>query len=665
MGKQIATALGATSKAVGHFEGNGLIVAWCVGHLTAPKDAVDYDPKFKRWHYEDLPIIPKPFRYNLLPGKDAVYAHLHELMHRPDVDVVINACDAGREGELIFRLVYEMAGCRKPVQRMWLSSMEPAAVREAYANLRPGSDYDRLYHSALCRQQADWLVGINASRLFSVLYHRNLAVGRVQTPTLKLLVDRDSAISGFQKEPYYHVRLKLDDMEVVSDKFGTQAEADTIMSVCKGNPVICTAVHTEVKNEAPPKLYDLTTLQRDANRRLGYTAKQTLEYAQALYEKQLLTYPRTDSRYLPSDMAETVNMVLHIAAKLPVFRDCDNFYPDVSAMIADDKVTDHHAIIPTAALETADIPMLPVGERNLLLLICCNLLCAVAERHTYEMTTLHFDCAGHPFTAKGKRIVSMGWRDIDRQFSETIREKKMDEVPALPIVVEGQVFYSATEEVTEHFTKPPKAYTEDTLLAAIERNGLGTPATRAAIIEKLIHNNFVERKGKSLLPTHDGVALVTVLPEVLTSPELTAQWEQQLAEIAQGIGNAYTFMHSIEAMVQELVQRYSQVIGEEQNPFDSTRESLGSCPRCGKPVYENRKNYACSDRSCGFVLWKNDHFWRNKKVVLTKAIATELLQSGRVYINSLWSMQRKKTYDATVVLDDTPEGVKYRLEFKK
>ena len=459
--KSIASALGITSGADGFYKGSGWIVSWCVGHLVSHMDATSYDQRFKKWRYEDLPIVPEPFRYVLIPGKEDAYRNLRILMSRPDVDTIVNACDAGREGELIFRLVYEMAGCRKPVQRLWISSMEDSAIRDGFSDLRPGADYEALYQSALCRQKADWLVGINATRLFSVLYHRTLNVGRVQTPTLAMLVERERKISQFQKEKYYVLRLEVNGAEAVSEKFTDSTEAERAAAACKGAAAICTSVTREQKKEQPPKLYDLTTLQREANRLLGYTAKQTLDYAQSLYEKKLLTYPRTDSRYLTSDMAETASCVLHLAANVPPFDKCDNFFPLVEAMISDKDVSDHHAIIPTMEIEKADLHALPVGERNLLLLICCKLLCAAAEPYMYEAVTATFDCGGQSFTAKGKRILSEGWQEIDRIFRTSLKEKPLNEDDStFPNFTEGQILDNAEVSVAERFTQPPKPHTD-------------------------------------------------------------------------------------------------------------------------------------------------------------------------------------------------------------
>ena len=677
--KSIASALGASSRADGFYEGSGFLVSWCVGHLVSPMDAGGYDDCFKKWHYDDLPILPEPFRYVLAPGKEDAFENLRALMDRPDVDTVVNACDAGREGELIFRLVYEMAGCCKPVLRLWISSMEDSAIREGFSDLRPGADYEALYQSALCRQKADWLVGINATRLFSVLYHRTLNVGRVQTPTLAMLAERDAKITLFHKEKYHLLRLTLDGAEAVSEKFTDSAAAEQAAAMCKGAAVTCTSVTKEQKKEQPPKLYDLTTLQREANRLFGYTAKQTLDYAQSLYEKKLLTYPRTDSRYLTSDMVETASCVIHLAAKLPPFDGCTNFFPLVETMISDKDISDHHAIIPTMEIEKADIKALPLGERNLFLLVCCKLLRASAEPYVYEAVTATFNCCGHSFTAKGKCILSEGWRAIDRIFRAFLKEKPADgDSGTLPDFTEGQTFDGAEVSVTEHFTQPPKPFTEDTLLSAMEnagkddipdeaeRKGLGTPATRAAIIEKLVAAGFVERKGKSLIPTKAGINLVTVLPEPLTSPMLTAEWEQKLTEIAKGGADPDTFMDGIRMMVQEIVSTYSCISEDSKKLFAPEKEVIGTCPHCGQPVYEGKKNFACSDRSCGFVLWKNDRFWTSRKKELTKKMAMDLLKKGRTNVKGMWSEKKQATYDAAVILDDTGgKYINFKLEFPK
>ena len=675
--KSIASALGVTSRADGYFEGGGWLISWCIGHLVGLADAAAYDDRYKKWRYEDLPILPNPFRYVVSEEKAAQFHVLQSLMERPDVTELVNACDAGREGELIFRLVYEAAGCSKPFSRLWISSLEDAAIREGFSNLRPGADYDPLYQSALCRQKADWLIGINASRLFSVLYHRTLNVGRVQTPTLAMLADRDSKIVLFRKEKYHHVRLALEGAETVSDRIVSPENAQAIRDTCDGQRAVCVSLVRDKKTENPPKLYDLTTLQREANRVFGYTAKQTLDYAQSLYEKKLLTYPRTDSRYLTGDMAETASVVLHLAARVPPFDACPEFFPDVAALVNDKKVSDHHALIPTLELEKMDVPALPVGERNILLLVGCKLLCAAAEPFLYEAVTATFDCSGHTFTAKGKQVLSQGWQAIQEVFRSSLKEKPEDEDAAgiLPALTEGQAFEPVTASVIEHFTLPPKPYTEDTLLSTMEnagkedmpdeaeRKGLGTPATRAAIIERLVSGGFVERKGKNLIPTKAGVNLVTVLPEVLTSPKLTADWEQRLNEVAKGQVSPDDFMDGIEAMAAELVRNYSHISENGQKLFQPEKETVGLCPRCGKPVYEGKKNFACSDRTCQFVMWKDDRFFEQRGKIFTAKIASALLKDGKAKVKGLSSLRTGKPYDGTIVLADTGgKYVNYRIE---
>ena len=677
----ISHVIGAKERKDGYMEGNGFLVSWCVGHLVELAQPEMYSEAWKKWSYESLPMIPEQWQHEVKKETATQYKILKNLMHDTRVESVVCATDAGREGELIFRLVYEQAGCRKPMKRLWISSMEESAIRDGFENLKPGSDYDSLYQSALCRQQADWLVGLNGTRLFTVLYGgKVLKVGRVQTPTLAMLVDRDWKITSFKKEKYHHVRLALDGAEAVSEKIAAPEEAEALRAPCAGAEAVCASVTREQKKEAPPKLYDLTTLQREANRLFGYTAKQTLDYAQSLYEKKLLTYPRTDSRFLTADMAETASVVLHLAAKVPPFDGCGEFFPDVSLLVNDKKVSDHHAIIPTLELEKADLSELPVGERNILLLVCRELLCAVAEPYVYEAVTATFTCGGQTFTAKGRRILSEGWREIDHIFRASLKERPEDEAEpaALPDFTEGQTFDQVDASVTEHFTAPPKAYTEDTLLSAMEnagkddipedaeRRGLGTPATRAAILEKLVAAGFVERKGKSLIPTKAGINLVTVLPDTLTSPMLTAEWEQKLTGIARGEADPTSFLAGISEITRELVKNYSHISEESQKLFAPERETVGLCPRCGKPVYEGKKNFYCSDRSCQFVLWKDDRFWTSRKKELTKKMAGDLLKKGRTSVKGMWSEKKGSTYDAVVVLDDTGEKyVRFKLEFPK
>ena len=677
--KSIASALGASSRADGFYEGSGLLVSWCVGHLVSPMDAGGYDEHFKKWRYDDLPILPEPFRYVLAPGKEDAFENLRALMNRSDVDTIVNACDAGREGELIFRLVYEMTGCRKPVLRLWISSMEDSAIREGFSDLRPGADYEALYQSALCRQKADWLVGINATRLFSVLYHRTLNVGRVQTPTLAMLAERDAKITLFHKEKYHLLRLTLDGAEAVSEKFTDSAAAEQAAAMCKGAAVTCTSVTKEQKKEQPPKLYDLTTLQREANRLFGYTAKQTLDYAQSLYEKKLLTYPRTDSQYLTDDMLPTAESLVSGLWPLLPFAAGLDLSPQFGRVLNSKKVSDHHAIVPTMEFVQKGFDGLTEGEKKLLSLVCCKLLCAVAAPHVYEAVTATFTCAGNTFTAKGKTILTPGWKELDRRFKASFKTDSDDTAPEpareLPEITEGQTFDKVTAAVTEHFTAPPKSYTEDTLLSAMERagtddlpedaerQGLGTPATRASILEKLVQMGFVERRGKQLVPTKDGHNLACVLPEVLTSPQLTAQWETELTAIAKGQADPEGFMAGIAEMTRGLIANYSQISEDAQKLFQTERVVIGKCPRCGESVYEGKKNYYCGNRSCQFVMWKNDRFFEERGKAFTPKIAAALLKDGKAKVKGLRSMKTGKTYDGTVLLADTGgKYVNYRVE---
>ena len=678
--RSIATVIGADEKQTGYWQGGGYLVSWCIGHLVSFAEAGQYGEKYCKWRYEDLPILPQPWQFIVPDEKKQQFEVLRALLNRPDVDSVTAATDAGREGELIFRFVYQMADCTKPVKRLWISSMEDAAIREGFANLRPDSDYDALYQSALCRAMADWLVGINATRLFSVLYHKTLTVGRVQTPTLKMLVDRDAKILRFQKEKYYTVGIQSGSLKADSGRIASMDEANTLKSTCAGTSAICTSIKRERKAEQPPKLYDLTTLQREANRLFGFTAKQTLDYAQQLYEKKLLTYPRTDSQYLTEDMGQTAqHLVSDLLGLLPFAQGLD-LTPEVGRILNSKKVSDHHAIIPTAEFAKQGFTGLAESECKLMNLVCSKLLCAVAAPHEYETVTAVFSCAGNEFAAKGKTVLVPGWKEIDQRFHSTLKTDGDEETEALntlPELAEGQSF-SAVADISEHFTSPPKAYTEDTLLSAMERagaedmpenaerKGLGTPATRAAILEKLVQMGFVQRKGKQLVPTKDGINLAVVLPESLTSPVLTAEWENRLTEIAKGNADPDEFMAEIEAQVHQLVKTYSCISADKQNLFQSERVIIGKCPRCGENVYEGKKNFYCGNRSCQFVMWKNDRFFEQRKKAFTPKIAAALLKNGKAKVKGLYSEKTGKTYDATVLLADTGDKyVNYRVERKE
>ena len=681
----IAAALGAKEKKDGYIAGSGYLVSWCVGHLVQLAEAAAYGEQYKKWSYDSLPILPQEWQYAVASDKGKQFKILKDLMHRADVSEVVNACDAGREGELIFRFVYDVAGCKKPMRRLWISSMEESAIKAGFASLKDGKEYDPLYSSALCRAKADWIIGINMTRLFSCLYGKTLNVGRVQTPTLKMLVDRDAAITTFKKEKYYHVRLSLSGVEAASAKIHAADEAGNLKAACEAAQAVCTSVTREKKTVAPPKLFDLTGLQREANRIYGYTAKQTLDLAQALYEKKLLTYPRTDSSYLTDDMGGTAAQIAALlAGKLPFMQGAD-FTPEISRLLDSKKVSDHHAIIPTMELAKADLAALPESERNILTLAGARLLMACAAPHIFEAVTAVFSCAGQEFTAKGKTVLAEGWKGFERRFMATLKKKadtEDDEENALsldvPPFAEGQTFDNPQAAVTEHFTTPPKPHNEASLLSAMERagneetdpdaerRGLGTPATRAAIIEKLVKGGFVERKGKQLIPTKSGIELVCVLPEVLTSPQLTADWENNLTQIAKGNADPDSFMTGIETMTRELVSTYPFLSDKEKERFKEEKPVIGKCPRCGANIYEGRKNYYCANRDCAFTMWKNDRFFEERKVTFSPKIAAALLKDGKAKVKKLYSPKTGKTYDGTILLADTGgKYVNYRIAIQR
>ena len=677
VGAAVAAALGVREKKDGYIEGNGYFISWCIGHLVQLSEAAAYGEQYKKWSYDSLPILPQEWQYTVAADKGKQFKILKDLMHRADVSEVVNACDAGREGELIFRFVYHQAGCKKPFTRLWISSMENEAIRSGFDNLKDGREYDALYHSALCRAKADWLIGINATRLFSCLYGKTLNVGRVQTPTLKMLVDRDAAITNFKKETYYHVRLMLPGAEAASAKICAADEASRLKAACEASAAVCTSLVKEKKTIAPPKLFDLTSLQRETNRIYGYTAKQTLDLAQALYEKRLLTYPRTDSKYITSDMeGSTKELITGLCAALP-FMQGVKLQADLARICDNSKVTDHHAILPTAEFLKTGFSSLAESEKKLMTLVCAKLLCAVAAPYEYEAVTAVFTCGGYTFTAKGRTTLCEGWREIERLSRAASGEQDEDAEPeaVLPPLAEGQTFDNPAAEISERYTQPPKAFTEDTLLSAMEnagkeetpedaeRKGLGTTATRAGIIEKLISAGFAERKGKKLIPTKDGYNLVAILPDSLTSPQLTAEWETRLTGIAKGSDSPDDFMRSIEEMTAGLVKTYSAISEDKAKLFTPQREAIGTCPRCGAAVYEGKKNFYCSDRACSFVMWKNDRFFEQRKKAFTKAIAAALLKDGKVKIKGMYSTKTGKTFDGVVLLADTGgKYVNFRVE---
>ena len=681
----IAAALGVKGKKDGYIENGDYIISWCVGHLVELAQAADYGEQYKKWSYDSLPILPQEWQYTVSADKQKQFKILKDLMRRNAVTELVNACDAGREGELIFRFVYHVAGCDKPFSRLWISSMEDSAIKKGFAELKPGKDYNALYASALCRAKADWIIGINATRLFSVLHGKTLNVGRVQTPTLKMLVDRDAAITSFKKEKYYVVRLSLGGAEALSERIRAADEAETLKTACETSQAVCVSLTREKKTEQPPRLFDLTSLQQEANRIFGYTAKQTLDLAQALYEKRLLTYPRTDSQFLTDDMGKTAaSIAALLCGKLPFMQGAD-FTPDVSRLLDSKKVSDHHAIIPTMELAKTELATLPESERNILTLAGARLLFAAAEPHVYEAVTAVFSCAGQSFTAKGKTVLAAGWKELEARFRATLKgkpdaEDNDNEVLELdtPPFAEGQSFDNPAAKVTAHDTQPPKPHNEASLLSAMERagsaetdedaerRGLGTPATRAAVIEKIVKSGFAERKGKQLLPTKDGHNLVYVLPDTLTSPQLTAEWENALTQIAKGAADPDSFMQGIEDMARELVKAYPFLSDSQKGLFKEEKTVIGKCPRCGGNVCEGKKNYYCSNKECAFAMWKNDRFFEERKTTFTPKIAAALLNGGKAKVKKLYSPKTGKTYDGTILLADTGgKYVNYRIAIQR
>ena len=665
--QSIAAVLGAKVRHDGYLEGGGYIVSWCFGHLAELADAAVYNAEYAKWTLAELPIVPASFRFSVRSDKKKQFDLLRELMRREDVTEVVNACDAGREGELIFRTVYSLAGCTKPILRLWISSMEDDAIRSGFQQLKSGREYDGLHQSALCRAKADWLVGINATRFFSLTYGRTLNIGRVMSPTLALLVQRETEISAFVPETFYTVQLDCGFI-AATDRMKDKNAADAIVNACKGKTATVQSVERKEKSEKAPALYDLTTLQRNANRLLGYTSQQTLDYLQALYEKKLCTYPRTDSRFLTDDMESSVPGLVSAAANL-----CGMEVPQTicaKQVCSSKKVTDHHAIVPTVSAGKADMASLPLGEREVLKLAAKGLLRAVDEPHRYAETVITVECAGQRFTAKGKTVLALGWKRYEQEQTET--------APALPVVTENQMLSVSAASVKPGKTTPPKHFTEDTLLAAMEnagkedmpddaeRKGIGTPATRSGIIEKLVSSGFAERRKSkkitNLLPTATGTALITVLPEQLQSPQLTAEWEHRLKEIERGELAPDSFMAGIAAMLNELVQTYKPISGAEVL-FPSGREVVGKCPRCGAEVTEAQKGFFCENRDCSFALWKNSKFFSAKKKNLTKSVAAALLKDGRAPLKGCYSEKTGKTYDAIVLLEDDGQRVSYKLEF--
>ncbi len=678
----IARVLGADNRMKGYLTGNGYMVSWCVGHLVELVSADQYNPKYKKWRAEDLPIFPAEWKYEITESSRAQYMILRKLLNSPEVDTVICATDAGREGELIFRLVYAQSQCMKPVKRLWISSLEEQAIQDGFADLRDGHDYDNLYRAALCRSHADWLVGINASRLYSLMYNQSLSIGRVQTPTLALIVNREDVIKSFEVKTFYTVQLSIGFI-AQSERIADRWEAEAVRAACHAQAVTVKNIRKKTYRDKPPKLFDLTTLQRDANRLFGFTAQQTLDYAQSLYEHQLITYPRTDSRYLTIDLQEKIiPLAEQLAAALP-FMEGMQLNLNATQVIDDSKVTDHHAIIPTGKVERSMLDTLSQGERNILCLIATRLICALSPNYIYDETIVTLDCQGNIFQAKGKTINQMGWLAHEMSFlggTGSMRENTSEKQNVLPDDLKiGQVFSPAVATLKEGKTTPPSHFTDGTLLASMEnagvedmpedteRKGLGTPATRAGMIEKLIRSGLVERKGdrraKYLLPTEKGVALIRVLPDQLKSPLMTAEWEQRLKLIEHGAAHSDLFMQDIKAMVSSLTENTRPAPGSEEF-FPPQHPQIGTCPQCGGAVTERSKGFFCENRTCRFGLWKDNKFFSAKGRPLTAEMVSALLTNGSVHLTGLKSARTGKIFDALIIMEmDENSNPRFRLQF--
>ena len=675
----IGKALGITKRCDGYLEGEEFLVSWCVGHLVELAPPGSYDPKLVKWSKADLPILPKAWQYLVSPSTQKQFEVLRSLMVRPDVDQLVCATDAGREGELIFRLVYHQCGCTKPFTRLWISSMEDAAIREGFAHLKPSTEYDALYEAALCRERADWLVGINATRLFSCLYGQPLNVGRVMTPTLAMTVSREAAIDAFRPEPFYLIQLRTGGYMASSERFKDKTQAEALLAECrKASEAVLQKNERKEKTERPPALYDLTSLQRDANRLLGYSAQQTLDYTQALYEKKLVTYPRTDSRYLTEDMEPGLpDLVRQTAAHFGVIGEIPIHAGQV---INSKKVSDHHAILPTRSMAKADLSSLPAGEASVLRLIAARLLAAVGVPYRYAETTVQMECAGTVFTAKGKAVLVEGWKAVEQAVLGNAAEKDKEKLELLPEVQGQETLPILDAQLKEGQTSPPKPYTEDTLLSAMEtagkermpeeaeRRGIGTPATRAGIIEKLVKKGFLTREGsgktKNLIPTEKGRALIAVMPEEIQSPAMTADWEQQLLQIERGELEPETFMNEIEQMVASLVETSEAVKGAKML-MKNNGKIVGVCPHCGAEVVEREKGWFCANRECRFVIWKDNAFFKRLGKHVSAKLVDKLLRDGRARLKDCKSQRTSRTYNASVLMTTEADGrAQFSLEFE-
>lgn len=676
-----AKNLSAYKKQDGYMEGENCLVSWCLGHLAEYARPEEYDERYAKWQFDDLPIIPEKWKLQVSADKKKQFSVLKDLMNREDIEYLVNGCDAGREGELIFQRVYDLSGCRKPVRRLWISSMEDEAIRNGFHEMKDAGFYSNLCMAAVCRAQADWLIGMNATRAYTTKYYKKLVVGRVQTPTLAMLTERQDRIEHFQKETFYRVELTDGKLVAVSENITNKADAELLAALCDGSEAIITELKRERKKVSPPKLYDLTSLQREANRYFGFTAKKTLDLLQELYEEKLVTYPRTDSRFVTEDMIGTVE---ELAGKMPLmlpFVEYGQLGHNIKRVVNNAKVSDHHAILPTKEAMEKEIMDLPVDKKNLLMLIGQQVLQAVGEDYLYEQTDVTVNCQKNEFTARGKTAVQMGFKDVEKAFrSHCVKTEKEDSDRQLEIPYgyqKGMQLFNVKAETSIHYTSPPKSFNEDTLLAAMEtagnkefdekteKKGLGTPATRASTIEKLVASGYAQRKGKQIIPTAEGRELIRVMPENLKSAGLTAEWENRLLLMERGELNGEQFMDDIVTMLEEILNGCRKIPEEERNRFQTAKELIGKCPVCGSDIFEGKRNFYCSDRQCDFALWKDNRFLEGMEKKLDKKMAKELLDKACTHVKGLYSKKKDARFDADLLMTLENGKPKFHLEFPK
>lgn len=676
-----AKNLSAYKKQDGYMEGENCLVSWCLGHLAEYARPEEYDERYAKWQFDDLPIIPEKWKLQVSADKKKQFSVLKDLMNREDIEYLVNGCDAGREGELIFQRVYDLSGCRKPVRRLWISSMEDEAIRNGFHEMKDAGFYSNLCMAAVCRAQADWLIGMNATRAYTTKYYKKLVVGRVQTPTLAMLTERQDRIEHFQKETFYRVELTDGKLVAVSENITNKADAELLAALCDGSEAIITKLKRERKKVSPPKLYDLTSLQREANRYFGFTAKKTLDLLQELYEEKLVTYPRTDSRFVTEDMIGTVE---ELAGKMPLmlpFVEYGQLGHNIKRVVNNAKVSDHHAILPTKEAVEKGIVDLPVDKKNLMILIGQQVIQAVGEDYLYEQTDVTVNCQKNEFTARGKTAVQMGFKDVEKAFcSHCVKTEKEDSDRQLEIPYgyqKGMQIFNVKAETSIHYTSPPKSFNEDTLLAAMEtagnkefdekteKKGLGTPATRASTIEKLVASGYAQRKGKQIIPTAEGRELIRVMPENLKSAGLTAEWENRLLLMERGELNGEQFMDDIVTMLEEILNGCRKIPEEERNRFQTAKELIGKCPVCGSDIFEGKRNFYCSNRQCDFALWKDNRFLEGMEKKLDKKMAKELLDKACTHVKGLYSKKKDARFDADLLMTLENGKPKFHLEFPK